>query len=142
LTEPKNASGLSLIEVCVSIAVFAILILGIGQTVLVGQKAANETRRQANILLGCQQVLERVQQRTVPQLIAENGSTFRIRAAGPEGPLEDGGLITVDKDLNGDGTVQAGSLYREGRTEDDLVRVLISFQGRAIIEKVVARRQN
>ena len=134
--------GLTLIEIMVSVAVFGILILGLGQTVLVGQRASKEARRQANILLGCQQVLEQVQQKTVALLIAEHGSTFQIRASGPEGLLEDGGLIEVDKDLNGDETLQTGSLYREDRAQDDLVRVRISFKGDTIIEKIMAQHSN
>jgi prepilin-type N-terminal cleavage/methylation domain-containing protein len=137
-----NDRGFTLIEVMISLAVFGILILGLGQTVLVGQRASKEARRQANILLGCQQVLEQVQQKTVEQLIAEDGSTFQIRASGPEGSLEDGGLISIDKDLNGDETIQTGSLYREDRAQDDLVRVRISFNGDTIIEKVMAQHSN
>lgn len=134
--------GVTLVELMISIAVFAILILALGQTVLVGQNAAREASRQANILLGCQQVLEQVQLQSVDQLIANDGSTFQIRTAGPEGTLQDGGVINVDTDLNGDGTIQAGSLYREGRAEDDLIRIRISFQGDTIIEKVIAKRDN
>ena len=142
MIDTTNESGITLIELSISIVVFAVLILALGQTVLVGQQAANEARRQANILLACQQVLEQVQQKTVAQMIAEDGSTFSVRVAGPEGVLESGGLISVDKDLNGDGALQTGSLFREDRGDNDLVRVRISFSDETIIEKVVAQRDN
>jgi prepilin-type N-terminal cleavage/methylation domain-containing protein len=147
LISQVDRKGVTLVELMIAIAVFAILILGLGQTVLVGQRASREAKRQANILLGCQQVLEQVQQKTVAQLIAEHGSTFQIRAAGPEGLLEDGGEILVDKDLNGDGTLQTGSLYREDRGESDLIRVRIVFTDQitdyaTVIEKVITERTN
>ena len=138
----SRPGGMTLIELMVSIAVFAVLILGLGQAVLQGQNASREARRQANILLGCQQVLEQVNEKTIEQVIAEDGSTFSIRTGGPTSMLEDGGVIIVDKDLNGDGTIEDGSLYREGRSQDDLVRVSISFQDETIIEKVIARKIN
>lgn len=134
--------GFTLIELMISVAIFAVLILALGQAVLVGQKSSKEAQRQANILLGCQQVLEQVQQKTVQQIIAEDGSTFSLRTAGPDAPLEGGGLINVDRDLNGDGTLQTGSLYREGRAEDDLIRVVISFKGDPVIERVMVQRDN
>ncbi len=134
--------GVTFVELTISIVVFAALILTLGHTVLVGQRAANEARRQANILLACQQVLELVGQKTVAQMVAEDGTTFSIKAAGPRGVLEPGGLIRVDKDLNGDGIIQTGSLYREGRDECDLVRVRILFDEKTIVEKVMAQRRN
>ena len=142
MTDMRGKSGFTLVELMVSIGVFGILILGLGQTVLVGQNAAREARRQANILLGCQQVLEQVMQKTVEQILAESGSTFSIRTGGPSSALEDGGVITVDKDLNGDGAIQTGSLFREDRAENDLIRVHISFNNETVIEKVMAQKIN
>jgi type II secretory pathway pseudopilin PulG len=142
LTSTPADKGVTLVEVVVSIATLAVLILALGQTVLVGQTAARESVREANILLGCQQVLEQVREKTVEQMIAEDGSTFTIRTAGPEGQPEEGGLISVDKDLNGDGVVQTDPTYREGRPENDLVRVCISFKDKTIVEKVMAQHDN
>ena len=142
LIKETGSRGVTLIELMISVAVFAVLILALGQTVLVGQSAAKEAKRKANILLASQQVLEQVRQMSIDQVIANDGSTFSIRAAGPEGILESGGVISVDKDLNGDGALQTGSLYREDRTENDLVRVRISFKGETIIEKVIVKRLN
>ena len=138
----SKPGGMTLIELMVSIAIFAILILALGQAVLQGQNASRESRRQANILLGCQQVLEEVKQKTIEQIIAEDGSTFSIRTGGPLSRLEEGGLITVDKDLNGDGVIEDGALYREGRAENDLFRVRITFQEETVIEKVVTQKVN
>ena len=142
MTDSYRDRGFTLIEIMISVAVFAILILGLGQTVLVGQRAANDSKRQAVILLACQQVLEQIHGKSVEELLAEDGSTFNIRMGSTDAALESGGVINVDKDLNGDGTLQTGSLYREDRTENDLVRVRISFKGETVIEKIVAQRQN
>lgn len=138
----RNEKGFTLIEIMISVAIFAILILGLGYAVLAGQKVANETRSQAIVLLACQQVLEQLQEKSIDELLAENGSTFSIRMGGADAALVPGGVINVDKDLNGDGAIQTGNLYREGRTEDDIVRVRISFKNNTIIEHVVARRTN
>lgn len=146
IKRPDNR-GLTLVELMISVATFAMLILGLGYAVLIGQRASKQAKRQANVLLGCQQVLEELQQKTIEQIIAEDCSTFKIRTAGPDAPLREGGLVRVDKDLNGDGIIQTGSLYREGREENDLVRVIISFKDennndRIIIERVIAQRDN
>jgi len=142
LINMRDEKGFTLIEIMISVGVFAILILGLGYAVLAGQRVAGETRSQAIVLLACQQVLEQLQAKSIDELLAEDGSTFSIRLGGAGSTMEPGGVINVDKDLNGDGTIQTGDLYREGRSEDDIVRVRISFKGNTIIEKVVARRTN
>ena len=142
MTDMRDERGFTLIEIMISVGVFAILILGLGYAVLAGQKVAGETRSQAIVLLACQQVLEQLQEKSIDELIAEDGSTFSIRMGGAGAAMEPGGVINVDEDLNGDGTIQTGDLYREGRSEDDIVRVRISFKGNTIIEKVIARRTN
>jgi prepilin-type N-terminal cleavage/methylation domain-containing protein len=138
----QKQNGFTLIEIMISVGVFAILILGLGYAVLAGQRVAGETRSQAIVLLACQQVVEQLQGKSIEELLAEDNSTFSIRMGGADASMEPGGVINVDKDLNGDGTIQTGDFYREGRTEDDIVRVRISFKGTTIIEKVFARRSN
>ncbi len=142
MTDTRDVRGFTLIEIMFSVTIFAILILGVGYAVLAGQRAANETREQAVVLLACQQVLEQLQGKSTDELLAADSSTFNVRMGGPDSLMEPGGKINVDKDLNGDGVIQTGDLYREGRSQNDIVRIRISFKGSTIIERVMARHSN
>ena len=128
--QAERVSGFSLIEVMIAVAVFAIIILAIGQAAMVGVRASNEVKEQTNILLGCQQVMEQCLLYSPSVLELENGSLFSLRVGGPDSDLVEGGVVVVDKDLNGDGTIQAPSVspYREGRAEDDIFRVALYYK--------------
>jgi prepilin-type N-terminal cleavage/methylation domain-containing protein len=136
-------SGFSLVEVMIGVAVFAIVILAISQASMVGVAASNEVKEQTNILLGCQQIMNQLLTYSMEVLQAQNGSSFSVRLSAPEeveggisyGPLVEGGLIVVDGDLNGDGTIQAPSVspYREGLDSNndgvlDVLRVALYYK--------------
>ena len=128
--QAERVSGFSLIEVMIAVAVFAIIILAIGQAAMVGVRASNEVKEQTNILLGCQQVMEQCLLYSPSVLELENGSLFSLRVGGPDSDLVEGGVVVVDKDLNGDGTIQAPSVspYQEGRAQDDIFRVALYYK--------------
>ena len=128
LIRKTDSNGVTLVELMIAVAIFAVLILGLGQTVLVGQRASKEAKRQANILLGCQQVLEQVQQKTVAQLIADDGSTFQIRAAGPEGLLEDGADMPMWAVIEGKTTQSKPVLKKVSQGETLVVKTKTSLK--------------
>jgi prepilin-type N-terminal cleavage/methylation domain-containing protein len=135
----ERVSGFSLIEVMIGVAVFAIVILAISQASMVGVAASNEVKEQTNILLGCQQIMNQLLTYSMEVLQAQNGSSFSVRLSAPEeveggisyGPLVEGGLIVVDGDLNGNGSIEPG--LREGLDSNndgilDVLRVALYYK--------------
>ena len=119
----ERVSGFSLVEVMIAVAVFAIIILAVGQAAMMGQIASNEVKEQTNILLGCQQIMDQLLVYSLDVLQAQDGSTFSVRALGPDSPLVEGGIVVVDANLNGDG--DTGDI-REGR--NDILRVALYYK--------------
>lgn len=134
----ERVSGFSLIEVMITVAVFAIIMLAIGQAAMVGVRASNEVKEQTNILLGCQQVMEQCLLYSLTVLKDQNGSLFSVRIT-PDSPLVEGGVVVVDKDLNGDGDTND---FREGRTEDDIFRVALYYKKAEKSAIEIKKREN
>jgi prepilin-type N-terminal cleavage/methylation domain-containing protein len=140
----ERVSGFSLVEVMIAVAVFAIIILAIGQAAMVGIGASNEVEEQANALLGCQQVMEQCLHYSLSELALQDGSLFSVRVHGPDTPLEEGGVVVVDKDLNGDGIIQAPSVspYQEGRAEGDIFRIALFYKKAEKSAAEIKKREN
>lgn len=126
----------TLVEVVIACSILAVMLLGLGQTILVSQKQVSALCEDYDILSGCQKVMNEMLKLPFEEILRQDGVKFAIRI-GSHGKQELSGRIKITEDLNGDGSIDENSPFYEGT--GDAVSVLLYFRDRLILRRIVTK---
>jgi len=130
----ERTDSFTLVEVMIACSVLAVILLGLGQTVLVSQKQAMALSEDYEILFGCQKVMDSILKLPFEEVLKQDGAKFGIRLGLSE-KQELSGVIEISRDLDGDGKMEKDAPFYEGR--EDAVRVSLYFRGKHILHRIV-----
>lgn len=130
----ERTESFTLVEVMIACSVLAVILLGLGQTVLVSQKQTLSLSEDYEILSGCQKVMDEILRLPFEQILKQDKAKFGIRL-GSSKKQELSGMIEISRDLDGDGKVEEGAPYYEGGK--DAVRVSLYFREKCILHRIV-----
>jgi len=130
----ERTDGFTLVEVMIACSVLAVILLGLGQTILVSQKQTQALSEDYAILSGCQKVMDDILELPLEEILKQDEAKFGIRLGYSE-KQELSGVIKISRDLDGDGKIERDAPFYEGRK--DAVRLSLYFRGKCILHRIV-----
>ncbi|MCX7703947.1 MAG: prepilin-type N-terminal cleavage/methylation domain-containing protein [Planctomycetota bacterium] len=132
----RTKKGFTLVEVIIACTLLAVVLLGLGQSIIVAQRQTAALEQEFAILCGCEEVMGNLLKLPFESLLKQNGTKFALKLSHDE-KQEVSGRIEVGEDLNGNGKIEKEAPYYEG--SGDAVYIKLFFRERLILRRIVCR---